>query len=113
MSAESEYLDWRRQPHVGCVFARLLAARHKDYPQHIETVPTGRAPDRIAADIAQRIDALVVDPGVTAATLLFPDVESLEHTAKIMLALGTLPQWSVTTNTLQPPPGRPMVTVHI
>lgn len=113
MSAESDYLKWRKKPPVGCVFARLLASRHSDYPQRIETIPTGRTPDRAATDIAQHIDVLVANPDVTAATLLFPDVKSLEHTAQIMLALGNLPHWTVSTNTLQPPPGRPMVTVHI
>jgi hypothetical protein len=113
MSAESDYLEWRKKPQVGCVFARLLASRYSDYPQHIQTVPTGRSPERIAADVAQRIEALVANPDVTATTLLFPDVESLEHTAQIMLALGGLSHWTVSTGTLQPPPGTPMVTVHI
>jgi hypothetical protein len=101
MSAESDYLEWRKKPQVGCVFARLLASRYSDYPQHIQTVPTGRSPERIAADVAQRIEALVANPDVTATTLLFPDVESLEHTAQIMLAFdrhATASTWDTDGN---------------
>lgn len=113
MTAESEYLKWRKKPHVGCVFARLLSSRPADFAVHIETVPTGRAPQRIAADIEQRVAALVQATGVSSATLLFPGLTSLELASRIMLSLGQLPAWSVTTSVLQPPPAMDLVCVHI
>lgn len=113
MTAESEYLAWRKKPPVGCVFARLLSARPKDFAVHVDTVPTGRSPDRIAADIEQRVAGLVATPATSSATLLFPGLTSLEGATRIMLALGGLPGWSVTTTLLQPPPAMDLACVHI
>lgn len=115
MSAEKDYLAWRGKPPVGCVFARLLARKPKNYPQRIETVPSGpsRSPGEIAAYISQTIDALVADAAVGAATLLFPGLTTLEQTARTMLALSQFPNWSVSTGALKPPPSLPLVTVHL
>src|SRR5215831_8019187 len=113
MSAERDYLNWRRQPAVGCFFARYLATRHADYPQRIVSIPTGRGTARAAAEIADRVSALVVDPHTTAATLLFPGLTALEETARVMLDLKGHLDWSVSTALLQPPPEREMVTVRI
>jgi hypothetical protein len=113
MSAESDYLAWRGKPPVGCVFARLLARRPKGYPQRIETIASGRSPNQVAAYISQRIDAVVADTAIHAATLLFPGLKTLEQTARTMLALKQFPNWSVSTNLLKPPPSLSMVTVHV
>lgn len=113
MSAERDYLAWRRQPAVGCFFARHLATRYADYPQRIVSIPTGRGAHRATTEIAERISAFVGDPDIVAATLLFPGLTTLEETARMMLALKDHPGWSVSTAFLQPPPNREMVTVHV
>lgn len=94
------------------MFARHLSIRYADYPQHrIVTVPSGRGPDRTAADLAERISGFVADTSA-AATLLFPGLTTLEDTARVMLALRSHEHWSVTTSHLQPPPARPLVALH-
>lgn len=113
MSAERDYLNWRRGPSVGCMFARHLAARRSDYPQTILTIGTGRGPERAAADLADRINGLVADQAIVAVTVLFPGLTTLEATARVMLGLQAHEHWSVTTSRLQPPPSRALVAVHM
>ncbi|WP_421997864.1 hypothetical protein [Reyranella sp.] len=113
MSTESDYLDWRRKPAVGCMFARFLAARYGDHPQRIVSVPTGRGAVRAAADLATKVEMLVSDPEVSAATILLPGISDLEEAARVMLGLRDHAQWSVTTGMLAPPPPQQMVTMHI
>lgn len=96
------------------MFARQLAGKYSDYPQHrIVTVATGRGPERAAADIAARIGAFVGDQSAVSATLVFPGLTTLEETARVMLGLRAHADWSVTTSQLQPPPARPPVALHV
>jgi hypothetical protein len=113
MSAEGDYLNWRRQSAVGCMFARYLAGRPSDYQQRIVVVPTRRGPLRASADLAERIGDLAADQLIVAATLLFPGLETLEDTARVMLGLKSYDHWSVTTSRLAPPPQRELVAVHV
>jgi len=113
MSAASEYLKWRRQAAVGCVFARLMSSRPADFGQRVEEVAPGQTPSQLAAMIAARIEHLAADPMVTAVTLVFPGVDDLRHLTQIALALRDQPRWAVKISTLQPPPVMDMVTVSI
>ncbi|TAJ87895.1 MAG: hypothetical protein EPO41_22535 [Reyranella sp.] len=90
-----------------------MATRYGDFPQRIASVATGRGVERASADIANRISALVADPAVSAATLVFPSLTSLEETARVMLGLQAHEFWSVSTSRLQPPPDRDLIAIHI
>jgi hypothetical protein len=114
MSARADYLKWRREPAVGCRFARWLSNHPNDYGQQIEEVSRSGNPMRIAAAIVSRVDRLVADPSISAATLLLPQIVNVEALANIALALRGRPQWNVTTSKLEPPPvGKNLVRVHI
>jgi hypothetical protein len=113
MSLEADYLKWRHQPHVGCVFARLIAGRPADFEQKIERVPSAGPPRRTAGNIARRVNKRVADRNVVAGVLLLPDLVTLEALTKVALALGELPRWTVTTTALENPRAGEMVAVHI
>jgi hypothetical protein len=101
MSARADYLKWRRQPAVGCVFARLMSTRPRDFGQRFEEVSAKSAPSRIAASIAKRMDIFVADKTVSAATLLLPDVITLKRLTTIVLELRAHSKWDVTTTLLE------------
>lgn len=94
------------------MFARHLSIRYPDYPHHrMVTMPSGRGPERTAADVAERISSFVADE-TAAVTMVFPGLTTLEETARVMLGLRSHQHWSVTTSHLQPPPSRPFVALH-
>lgn len=106
MSPEKEYLKWRQSPRVGCLFARKIAIKPSQYSQRIFHISTAEAPDRVANKIAGAVNTAIADGGASAVLLLFPALTSLEETARIMLALGSEPEWTVTPRAIPaPPPG--------
>lgn len=113
MTLEQQYLDWRRQPAVGCMFARMIAVRPGHYHQELERLPTRATAQQTAAELATRVDVLIGDTAVSAAAILFPDIGTLEDLTKVLLALRSQPGWTVTTTTLQNPPAGEMVAIHI
>ena len=113
MSARADYLAWRSLPAVGCMFARLLSKRPLDCGQKIAEVKSDGPPERIARSVATRIDRLVADPSVSAATLLLPGLDALEKLTRMAVALGNRPAWHVRMTTLPGTPGGDMVAVNI
>ena len=113
MSARADYLKWRRSSAVGCVFARWLSAHPGEAGQKIEEVSQSKNPERVAAAIAARIDQLVSDKSISAATLILPRITTLEGLTKVALALRGYPKWKVSTTKLLPPPTADLVRVHI
>jgi hypothetical protein len=112
MSNSRTYLKWRREPGVGCMFARMIAGKPDRYQQVLYEVGAS-SPRTAAVNIAKRIETLVSDPNVSAAALLLPKVRSLETLLSITLALRDQPKWTVTMTTLANPPAGPLVAVHI
>ena len=114
MSPEREYLRWRRiEPDVGCVFARLIAAKPAQYGQRVRRVPKAKTPSLVARKIAAIVADLVTDDSVAAATLVFPHITTLEHTARVMLALDDEAHWSVSTALVQEPPPGQFIAVRV
>lgn len=101
MSPRAKYLEWRRQPAVGCMFARIIAIRPTAYKQVVESIAPAITPAKSAEQIAKRVETLVEDKSAVAAALLFPDIATLEGMARIMLALGDQPKWTVTAVALE------------
>src|SRR5687767_1914608 len=98
MSVESDYLNWRRGPEVGCFFARSISAKGPaKYGQRVEVIKGMNGPAAIANGIAAAITNAVADPAVSASTLLMPEVTDLELLAQISLNLGGLPHWQTKT----------------
>jgi hypothetical protein len=112
VSARTQYLAWRGQPHVGCVFARLIARKPKRYGQKIEEVANKSAPAKVAKRIAEIVKDAIADPKVSAVTLLFPGLDNFEKLVSIMLALQNESGWSVKTTKLKKPPVTPFVALH-
>ena len=99
-----EYLEWKlRRSDVGCFFARHIAFRPAEMGQVIEVVGANSSAAVIAGSVAKRIERLVANPDVAAATLLFPEIGALERLAASMVALGSKPSWSVTSNGIEHP----------
>lgn len=113
MSPEQQYLLWRKQPAVGCFFARTIANHPHWYGQKIECVSGTGTPDVLAGEIASRVAGAVADHTVFASAILLPDIAKLGIAARAFLALARQPDWDVTTSLLQDPPAGEMVAVHI
>lgn len=112
MSPEKRYLKWRRQPAVGCVFARLTANNPARYEQRVYRVP-GDDPQKIAAGIEAIVGPAIVDPKTSAVVLIFPDLRSLEAVARAMLALNAIPGWKVMRSKLVRPPSMQAIAFNI
>lgn len=76
-------------------------------------MPKANTPSRVANKVAKIVEDLVADQSAAAATLVFPHITTLEHTAQVMLALNSEPQWSVTTTTVQEPPPGGFIAFHV
>jgi hypothetical protein len=100
MSAKTEYLNWRRGPPVGCVFARWLSNHPREFGQRIEELPSTGQPARVAGTIAARIDRYIRDDDIRAVALIMPSVKNLRRLMQIALGLGTHPGWGITTTTI-------------
>jgi hypothetical protein len=113
-SAKALYEEWKRkQPDVGCHFARFIAFRPRAHGQFVEVVAAKSSPARIAASIAQRVGKLVANPKAKAAVLIFPEIKTLEELAKALLALKGRAGWQVSKSPLAHPTAGEFVTVAI
>lgn len=97
------YRSWKRSFDVGCVFARYLAVKPKEFGQRLEVVD-GDHPVRLAGKIERRVGKLVnaaatqtaVGDGIPSeAIFLFPDVVKLHTLVEIAGALDSRPGWHV------------------
>jgi hypothetical protein len=113
MTAVQDYLKWRRSNPIGCMFARLIAIQPGKYKQVVECVPAGNGPAQTAQNISVRIDALIADRAVAAAALLFPEIKTLEGIARVMLALGGQPKWTVIPTVLDNEVVGQMVAIRV
>lgn len=99
MSPEKEYLKWRKQPNVGCMFARMIATKPGRYNQSVECIPSDDSDDALADYIADRISKCIADSNVDAAVLLLPWLTTLERLCALAVALKSKAGWSITTST--------------
>lgn len=83
------------------MFARIIAIRPAAYKQIVESMAPAITPAKSAEQIAKRVEVLVEDKSVVAVALLFPDIATLEGLARIILALGDQPKWTVTAAALE------------
>ena len=113
MSAKDDYLAWRRQPFIGCMFARMMSVNPGDYGQIVTEIPADDSPAAVAAAVAQHIDACVVDAQITAAAIVLPGITTLRDLARMALALGDLPNWGMSTYLMDPPPALPLVVMSL
>jgi hypothetical protein len=115
MSAITEYLDWRRGPAVGCVFARLMShAPHapSDHGQVVEEIAHDD-PVAAATAIAARVQHLVLEPRVLAVSFVMPNIRTLEKLLAMALALPKDPTWHVDVTPLDPPPEMDLAVVKV
>jgi hypothetical protein len=103
-SAEDRYLGWKRREDVGCVFARWLSLKPRQHGQRIVVSNSVIAVDA-ARDIASTIASFVDDPQAAGATLLFPNVTTLETLVHVAQALRAEPHWQIDVTTLHGTPG--------
>jgi len=113
MSVESDYLKWRNEPAIGCMFARMIAREPKRFDQAVERIICDGEPLEIAEEIDHRVTTLIEDQRVAAAVLLFPAITILERLARSLLALNGRPGWGVVAAPLAPPPAADMITVRL
>lgn len=104
MSPEKKYLKWRQGPSVGCLYARKIASKPSRFGQSIVRVSSTGPVAGVAKKIARAVANLIADGNSSAALLLFPELKSLERTARIMLALDAEPEWAVKPLSVTPPP---------
>jgi hypothetical protein len=115
MSAVAEYLNWRRGPDVGCVFARAMShAPHapSDHGQVVEEIADGN-PAAAAVAIASRVQHFVLEPRVLAVTFVMPNIKTLESLLAMALALPKDPTWQVDVQQLEPPPEMDLAAVKV
>jgi hypothetical protein len=112
MSAVKEYLQWRRGPAVGCVFARLMSSVPTDYGQIVEEV-THRDVGAVAATIADRVQQLIPIRRALAAAFVSPGVKALEDLLAMALALKSNSSWHVDVWKLAPPPEMDLAAVKV
>ena len=115
MSAVSEYLNWRRGPAVGCVFARLMShAPHapSDHGQVVEEIAHDN-PEAAAAAIAARVQHFVLQPRVLAVSFVLPNIGTLEQLLAMALELPKDPTWHVHVTQLDPPPEMELAAVKV
>jgi hypothetical protein len=107
------YLDWRRrQHHIGCVFARLIASDPDRFLQRVVRVPQASTHARIANNIEKIVEQAISD-SVAAVAMTFPYLDKLEDVARVMVALGPLPKWKVVPTKVLPPPAGEYVALNI
>lgn len=99
VQALKAYRSWKRQPAIGCKFARLMARKPERFGQR-ESVIRGSDANVVARAIAQQVASDVDDPKIQATTIVLPDVPDLAALTAIALALRGEPKWTVTTRVL-------------
>jgi len=96
MGVVSDYLNWRRlQPDVGCMFARVIAARPEHYKQAVEAVTSKSSVARVAAAAERRVKKYIDDKNIAALALVFPEIVAIENLIETFCALGSLPEWKL------------------
>ncbi|HET7084425.1 MAG TPA: hypothetical protein VFI23_06620 [Rhizomicrobium sp.] len=97
MGAIDDYRAWRRlKPAIGCRFAKIIAISPVRWGQVFEVIPAAANATRTAEAIAARVTELIANKPTVAAALLLPHLTDLEETARVMLALGAQPEWTIT-----------------
>jgi hypothetical protein len=112
MSAVDEYLKWRREPAIGCVFARAMSHAPSDYGQVVEEIVHDN-PATVAATIVTRVQQLVPEPGVLAVAFVLPSIGTLESLLAMVLALPADPTWHVDAWELDPPPKTDLAAIRV
>lgn len=104
MNAKADYTAWKRTTtKIGCVFARLIAAKPSRYGQVVEVVGASKTPALIAGSIEKRVAKHIASPSTSALALLFPFVENLETLAAGLVALKEHAGWHLTTTAMNHP----------
>ena len=103
------YLQWKRQnAAVGCIFARLMAAKPAQFGQRLEVL-NGADPQQLATGIDGLTGQFIADSAVAALAILLPEVGQTATLVDIVLALQAYPGWRVTKTALPNTPGGPMI----
>jgi hypothetical protein len=114
MSAQSDYIEWKRKrDEVACLFARVLAAGETSHGQRIEEIDASATSAAIAKSIDERVAKLLADTDCTNAVLLLPNVIDLERFTAAVLQLNGKAHWKVTPSMLADPPGGDVVAIAI
>ncbi len=113
MSPIEQYKKWRREPAIGCMFARTITIRPSAYEQVFESITSASTAARTAEKLAKRVDALIADKSTSAAALVLPDLDTLEGVARVMLGLADQPGWAVTVTPLENEVVGAMVAIRV
>lgn len=109
-----EYRTWRRlNPAIGCRFAGVISIAPTRWGQVFEAIPAAANTDRMAEAIAAKVTQFVAEKPVAGAALVLPHLTDLEDTARVMLALGALPQWSITPSAITNEVAGPLVALRL
>lgn len=106
------YRDWKRQPAVACVFARLMARDPKLHGQRWATI-SGTDPAKVAKGIESNVARHVSDGEAAAVSLVFTEISQLPTLVAVAQSLATLPEWSVSTTRLDSTPVGPCAAFRI
>jgi hypothetical protein len=113
MSPEEEYLAWRKQGEIGCVFAQIIARRPARLGQRVETIIDDLPPTELATEISRRIDVMMAEAETVVGAVLVPRVSTLADAARTFLALRDQEGWEVATSLIPPPPAGDWVAMNI
>lgn len=109
----ARYRAWKhKSTAVGCVFARYMAAKPKEFGQR-EALVVGRDSGVVANEIASLTTAWVEDNTALAATIVFPDITDLRSLVEVSLALASQEHWTVTRSLLPASPVGAVVAFNI
>lgn len=107
------YREWKlKRPDVGCVFARYMASRPKEFGQRTLVLP-GKDPAKLAAVIAAQTAAAIEAPEANAVAFVLPEVRSLRTLARIALELSAQPGWAVKARLLKKTPAGKVVALNV
>ena len=112
MTAQADYLQWRRGAAIGCLFARVMSSHPENFGQKVEEIDAD-APAAVAAQIAARIDQHVSDAQTVAAALVLPKMTTFRALTEMALALRPYPNWLITTRRLGAPPDADLIVVSM
>jgi hypothetical protein len=111
---KADYTAWKRTTtKIGCVFARLIAAKPSRFGQVVEIVTASKNPSVIAASIEKRVAKHIQLPTSNALVLLFPFIDDLKTLAGGLVALKDNPNWHVSTSALSHPDAGEVVRIAL
>ena len=114
MSAEDDYLKWRRGEAIGCFFARSITAKKPaNFGQIIETIDDTLAATDLAKRIAEVVEKGVANAKVVAMAILMPKVGSLDLLTETAIELGKIDKWAVTPLALAATPAGNLIGFQI